>query len=188
MSADLLIDQAVTCLKQGKIIAYPTEAVFGLGCDPHNLQALEQLLQLKQRSAHKGFILIASHIEQLLPYLALEELPSGRWNEIIAQWPGPYTWICPAKSAVSPLLRGDHATLAVRVTAHPVAKALCEQFEGAIVSTSANLSTQMALRTSTDVIQLFGAQIAGVVVGELGGSHNPTSIRHAITGELLRAG
>ena len=68
------LTHCIAALQDGKVIAYPTEAVFGLGCDPDNQQAVEELLQLKQRPVEKGLILIAASYEQLRPYIAVDEI------------------------------------------------------------------------------------------------------------------
>lgn len=178
------INTAVKALQQGGVIAYPTEAVYGLGCDPRNLQAVERLLSLKQRSPDKGLILIAAEYEQLAPYLA--DIDSSRKAEIFSTWPGPVTWLWPAKPTVSSLLRGIHETIAVRVTAHSLAAALCRAFGGPIVSTSANLSGQLPTRNSEQVYEQFGDQLDYVLVGQVGGLSSPSQIRDALTGIIIR--
>lgn len=178
------IKQAVKALQRGGVIAYPTESVYGLGCDPTNLQAIEKLLKLKQRSPDKGLILIAAEFEQLAPYLA--DIDSSLKAEILSTWPGPVTWLWPAQSSVSKLLRGMHETIAVRVTAHPLAAALCRAFRGPLVSTSANLSGQPPARSSEEVFNQFGNRLEYVLNGELGGLSRPSQIRDALTGQVIR--
>ncbi|MBP8284057.1 MAG: Sua5/YciO/YrdC/YwlC family protein, partial [Chromatiaceae bacterium] len=109
-------------IKAGGVVAYPTEAVYGLGCDPWNGEATRRILTLKQRPESKGLILIAAAIQQLTPFVEL--LEAERMEAILASWPGPHTWLLPARPEVPSWLRGEHATLAVRVTAHPLAAAL----------------------------------------------------------------
>lgn len=178
------INAAVKALHQGGVVAYPTEAVYGLGCDPSNLPAIERLLSLKQRSPEKGLILIAAEFEQLAPYLA--EIDPSRKTEIFSTWPGPVTWLWPAKPSVSSLLRGTHETIAVRVTAHPLAAELCRAFGGPVVSTSANLSGQPPTRSSEEVYEQFGDQLDYVVVGQVSGLSRPSQIRDALTGAVIR--
>ena len=109
-------------IKQGGVIAYPTEAVFGLGCAPNNLESVEQLLQIKQRSPDKGLILIASDFDQLRPFLSQDISPTT--EQMTA---APITWIFSAASGTSSLLTGAHDTLAVRVSQHPLVQALCSK-------------------------------------------------------------
>jgi L-threonylcarbamoyladenylate synthase len=180
------LQTAVEVLRGGGIVAYPTEAVYGLGCDPRNGAALERLLRVKQRDPAKGLILIATALEHFGDYLL--PLDSALLARIQPTWPGPVTWVLPARADVSPLLRGDHDTLAVRVTAHPLAGALCRAFGGPIVSTSANVSTEPAARSADEVRARFGTSVDFVLDGAVGALQRPTEIRDARTGETLRPG
>ncbi|MDZ7803284.1 L-threonylcarbamoyladenylate synthase [Thiohalophilus sp.] len=178
------IEQAVEVLRNGGVVAYPTEAVYGLGCDPDNSRAIEKILALKQRERNKGLILIASEVGQVAPYL--DELPEEARHRVLASWPGPFTWLWPAKADTSEWLRGDFTTLAVRVTAHPQVRELCQAFGKPLVSTSANLSGQPPARTAAQVREQFGQQVDFVLEGEVGPHSSPTEIRDALSGELIR--
>lgn len=178
------VSRAAEILREGGVLAYPTEAVYGLGCDPRNEDTVHKLLRIKQRDPAKGLILIAAAFEQLTPYLAT--IDATMQERILSTWPGPVTLALPAGADVSAVLRGTHDTLAVRVTAHPLASALCRAFGGALVSTSANRSHQPPARRASDVIQLFGEQIDGTLAGDVGDQANPTEIRDGRTGALLR--
>lgn len=182
----LSLAQGIKYLQQGKIIAYPTEAVYGLGCLPEDPLVLDALLRLKQRDPHKGLILIAHTLEFILPYIDLSNIAIERWERIKRSWPGPHTWVFPATDRVLPQIRGQYETVAVRITAHPVASALAHGLQGALVSTSANLSTQGPCRSESEVWQQFEGKIAGVVKGELGSNLNPTTIQDALTGIIYR--
>jgi len=178
--------QARDIVWAGGVIAYPTEAVFGLGCDPLAANAVERILAMKSRDAGKGFILIASRIEQLLPFLA--PLKAGVRRTLDASWPGPVTWVVPAADAVPIELTGGRETLAVRVTAHPGARALCDATGMALVSTSANLSGHAPARSALQVRARLSAEVDYVVPGRTGPQRKPTEIREALTGKILRAG
>ena len=180
------LKQAVRCLKAGGVIAYPTEAVYGLGCDPLNPNAVIRLLALKQRDIAKGLILIAADQSQLGAYI---QPPSGEIQaKLDASWPGPVTWLLKPRPDVPPWLTGAHDSLAVRITAHPVAKSLCLEFGGAIVSTSANPNRLSPARNLITLQRYFHGQIDYAVPGSLGSQANPTEIRNALTGEVLRGG
>jgi len=179
------LQQAVRTVRHGGIIAYPTESVFGLGCDPLRLDAVVRLLELKQRPAAKGLILIASDVEQLLPFL-LPLDPSFR-ERVLASWPGPVTWLLPARPETPGLLRGRHETLAVRVTAHPAAAALCRACGHALVSTSANVGGRPPARSALAVRRIFGEAIDYVLPGEAGGAP-VTEIRDALSNRIVRGG
>jgi L-threonylcarbamoyladenylate synthase len=173
-------------LFDGGIVAYPTEAVYGLGCDPYNTKAVLRLLELKQRSWKKGLILIASHRHQLDPWL--EPVGLSVEQQLEKTWPGPVTWLLPARPEVPAWLRGEHSTLAVRVTAHPLAAALCDVFGGPIVSTSANLAGHRAARSALQLQRVLNGQIDYILHGDVGDQDKPTEIRDAESGRVVRAG
>lgn len=177
--------RAASVVASGGLIAYPTEAVYGLGCDPSNQAAVERLLAVKQRPVGKGLILIAASFDQLEPFVGTVE--PERMVEVRGSWPGPFTWLLPARSTTPQWLTGDHDTLAVRVTAHPVAAALCRAWGGALVSTSANLSTQPPARTAAEVHEQLGSKVDFVVPGDCGPGARPSQIRDARTGKIVRA-
>jgi L-threonylcarbamoyladenylate synthase len=178
------IDFAVNQLKQGKVIAHPTEAVFGLACDPENVNAVSRILQIKHRAMDKGFILIASSFEQLEPYVTY--LQPDLLTRVFSTWPGPTTWLFPASDQVPFWVRGKYQTVAVRVTAHPTAKALCEKFERPLISTSCNKSGDPPARDVRTIQLTLSNTVDYVLEGELGGRLKPTTIRDALTGETIR--
>ena len=183
------IEEAVKVLHQGGVIAYPTEAVYGLGCDPENILAIKKILALKQRDKEKGLILVAASFEQLQPYL--QTLEKNIEEKIHASWlkPGsvPVTWLVPAKKDVSEYLKGQFDTLAVRVSHHPVVKKLCTRFEGAIVSTSANIASQEAARTAAEVKAIFNEKLDLIIEGETDVNLRPSEIRDALTDQVIRS-
>ena len=172
-------------VQAGGVIAYPTESVYGLGCDPLNRQAVERLLRLKQRSLKKGVILIAADFSQLAPFVG--RLPEARLQEIFATWPGPNTWLFPTRPETPDWLSGQNQTLAVRVTNHPIAASLCRSCDSPLVSTSANLTGQQPARTALRVQSLLGHGVDYVVHGETLGAQRPSAIRDGLTGRVLRA-
>ena len=177
---------AVRLIRAGGIVAYPTEAVYGLGCDPRNALAVRRLLAIKRRPPHKGLILIGADFAQLAPFL--QTLSTADHARLAATWPGPYTWLIPARPDAPRWLRGRHATLAVRVTAHPLAAALCRACGHALVSTSANLSGRPPARTALAVRRQLGRRIDAVLAGPTGGAARPTAIRDLRSQRLVRGG
>ncbi|WP_432744158.1 Sua5/YciO/YrdC/YwlC family protein [Methylobacter sp. G7] len=177
------IKNAVRQLKAGAVIAYPTEAVYGLGCDPLNEAAAMALLDIKQRPIAKGLILIASSLEQLRPYLDLDQAIIDR---ITPTWPGPVTWVIPAQPWVPKWLTGEHSSLAVRVTHHPVAHDLCAQFGSPLVSTSANPTTRPAIKESRKLLKTFANADIFIVHGKVGELAQETAIYDAVSGKRLR--
>lgn len=182
----LSIEQAVDALQRGGVVAYPTEAVWGLGCDPANQAAVMRLLALKQREVDKGLILVASHVDQLKPWVAFGGLSPERLAEALATWPGPHTWIMPAEAATPRWITGEHAGIAVRVSAHPLVAALCDAFGGALVSTSANPAGAPPPRSLAAFDPGLLRGVDGWLEGEVGGLERPTAIRDARSGESLR--
>lgn len=176
---------AAHVIHHGGVVAYPTEAVYGLGCDPWNGEAVVRLLAIKRRDVSKGLILIAADADQLAPFV--EDLPPERMAEIRASWPGPHTWLLPARSITPRWLTGRFDTLAVRVTAHPLAAGLCRVYGGAIVSTSANMADHPPARTALQVRLRLADQPDDILAGVCEGAGRPSSIRDGRTGRLLRA-
>lgn len=184
------IKKAVTILKRGGVIAYPTEAVYGLGCDPCNEHAVMRLLTIKKRAVSKGLILIAADWKQLKPLVkasAIEKLnESQRMNAILATWPGAVTWVFPASENVPAWIHGQYNTVAIRVTEHPIANAMCTAWQVPLVSTSANVEGQTPAKNSEEVKAIFDGQIDYILPGKVGGLSKPTQIRDALTGKVLR--
>ncbi|MCA1767687.1 MAG: Sua5/YciO/YrdC/YwlC family protein [Idiomarina sp.] len=178
-------EAAHSAIKTG-VIAYPTEAVFGLGCDPNNEIAIQRLLHLKQRPAEKGLILIAADYSQLLPFVEDSAIPQDKRFTVLSNWPGPVTLILPARKTVSPLLTGGRDTIAVRVTAHEPARALCRELGHALVSTSANLTGQEPARTAAEVRLQFGDSLDWIMEDNTGGATNPTRIIDPLNNQVFR--
>lgn len=180
------LKRAVNFLKKGGVIGYPTEGVYGIGCDPMNQRAVERLLTLKKRPPDIGLILIAASWEQIQDLIDLTD--SLDLDAILATWPGPFTWILPSNDKVPLWITGKHATVAVRVTDHPQAKALCEEFGGPLVSTSANIHGHHPARDNIQVYRHFGETLDYILPGRVGDRTQPTEIRDGLSGEVIRAG
>lgn len=185
-AATLTPADAGPLLRAGGVIAYPTEGVWGLGCDPGNASAVLRLLDIKQREVGKGVILIAADIAQLDDVVHWDGLPSAARDAVFASWPGPHTWIVPAQAAAPRWVTGDHDGIAVRVSDHPLVVALCRAFGGAIVSTSANLAGHPAPRSRAELDPSLLARIDAVVDGETAGLARPSAMRDARSGRSLR--
>jgi L-threonylcarbamoyladenylate synthase len=170
-------------LKRGGVIAYPTESCYGLGCDPDNRNAVRRILQLKQRPQRKGLILIASSYHQVARYLLpLTPQQQQRLKDAGAQ---AITYLMPVKPSCPRWLRGAHDTLAVRITAHREAAALCNALNMALVSTSANRSGAKPARTYAQCRRLFGDQV-WVLPGKVGKRKQPSTIMMWTDGKIVR--
>ena len=179
------LNSACKLIRGGGLIAYPTEAVFGLGCDPMNERAVQRLSEIKKRPQNKSYILIADNFAQLHPFCA--PIDDSRWQRVKRDWPGPYTWVFPAAELCPHWLCDKGIGIAVRVTAHPVAAALCNLCQHALVSTSANLSGNPPAKTWQEVEATFNDTIDYIVCADVSDpTGKPTIIRNATSGERIR--
>ena len=180
----LALRTACHALLDGEVIACPTEAVWGLSCDPENEEAVEYLLALKARPASKGLILVAHDMEQLNFLLA--GFSGDLLATLSASWPGPATWLVPHRDRVPDWISGDHDTVAVRVSGHPVLSALCAAWGGPLVSTSANPAGAQPARQAWQVRRYFGDSLGCILPGATGSARQPTTIRDLISGRVIR--
>ncbi|WP_100638880.1 L-threonylcarbamoyladenylate synthase [Marinobacter salexigens] len=182
---DQQIQRACSAILQGGVIAYPTEAVWGLGCDPWNLQAVTRILELKNRPVEKGLILVAASVEQIRFLLA--PLPEKLQLAALSYWPGPVTCLLPdVNKQIPEWVRGSHSSIAVRVSEHPVVKALCESAGMPLVSTSCNPAGEEPARDAEQVGHYFKDKLDQIVPGALGGNRKPSRIIDIVSGKQLR--
>jgi L-threonylcarbamoyladenylate synthase len=173
-------------MHQGGVIAYPTEAVWGLGCDPFNALAVSTLLSLKKRSPDKGLILIGSHIDQF--NFILKGLNNSQIETMLKTWPGPVSWIVPINEHIPYWISGDHPGVAIRVSNHPIVKALCDIYGGPIVSTSANTQSHRAAKTKWQVKRYFknNSALDFITQGVVGKRDKPSQIFDLLTQAVIR--
>lgn len=184
---EINIAEIVDQLRQEQVVAYPTEAVFGLGCNPNSEKAVRKLLALKQRPEEKGLILIAPHRDLLRPYVDESQLTEAMWQRIEQQGEKAITWVVPATSSVPRYLRGQFETIAIRICRVPAVASLCESAGFALTSTSANLTGQTPCRTVENVVSQFGENFP-VLRAATGGKNNPSEIRDIFTQHIFRQG
>lgn len=177
------IEKTIQVLKQGGVVAYPTEAVYGLGCDPNNEKAIKKIMQLKQRSLTKGLIVVGGEFSHIASYIKLKEhtLP----QPIKDSWPGPHNWLLPANPSNSNLLTGKYTTQAVRISSHPIIQKLCSLYKGGLISTSANKTNQSPCKTPEELAYYFGCDLI-ITEGKLGGALKPCEIRHYSSNQVIR--
>ena len=176
------IRTAARILLGGGVVAYPTEGAFGLGCLPDSAAAVARILNMKQRDPGMGLVLIAATVSQLDPWIDRRRI--DRPLESSAE--RPVTWVVPASANLPYWISGDHDGVAVRLVAHPVAAALCDAANSALVSTSANRSGRRPARNRHVLRRHFGDLVDFVVPGELGPARGPSEIRRYETGTTLR--
>ena len=179
----LIVDvkDARLAIKQGEVIAYPTEAVYGLGCCPFNKEAVVRIQALKARSSRKGFIILIANWAQLTPLIT--PISDELMQPVRETWPGPVTWIFPKSTLIPDWLTGEHEGIAIRMSAHPLLQALC--LDAPVVSTSANLSGEKPIVALAQLFEDFSS-VDGVLLGELGELSQPSQIIDVRTGAVLR--
>ncbi|MDN3235311.1 Sua5/YciO/YrdC/YwlC family protein [Pseudomonas sp. WAC2] len=177
------VQYAAHVIRHGGVIAYPTEAVWGLGCDPWDAAAVYRLLRIKQRPLEKGLIVVADNIRQF--DFLLHDLPKEWKDKLSSTWPGPNTWLVPHQNRLPGWVTGVHQTVALRVTDHPLVRELCA-LSGPIISTSANPAGRPAARSRLKVEQYFSRELDAVLGGALGGRRSPSVIRDLETGQVFR--
>lgn len=189
---ELTVNRAASVVHEGGVIAYPTEAVWGLGCDPLDEQACFRLLQIKQRPVEKGMILVAASTDQLS--FLLETLSKQEQQQLAQAWQnqtesGPVTFLVPDPTSQIPgWIKGQHSAVAVRVSSHPLVQALCERVGGPVVSTSANLAGRPAIRTRVQLEKQLGHKLDYILPGSLGGAAKPSQIIDLASGRVMRPG
>jgi len=180
MPLSFSIHKAARIVNNGGVVAYPTEGVFGLGCLPDDRQAVERILTIKQRDPSQGLIIIAASARQLAPWIDTDcDFPSISAN--------PVTWIVPAGPATPAWITGRHSGIAVRLSSHPVAVALCEASGSALVSTSANFSGRTPVVSAYALRRQFHALVDYIVPGQCGPASGPSEIRDLVSGKILRS-
>lgn len=179
------LTQAAQVAASGGVIAYPTEAVWGLGCDPRNDAAVERVIALKQRVPEKGMIVISHNWQALAPALQGIDIKALQAAAAVMR---PTTWLVPNNGYYSAWVTGGRDTLAVRVTRHPVAALLCARAGTPLVSTSANPAALPPARNRCKVLCYFAGQLDAIAPGQIGRAARPSEIRDFASGAILRAG
>ena len=187
------LTKALSALDNGEVIAYPTEGVWGLGCDPFNADAVNRLLAIKHRSMDKGLILVAANLNQISPLLHL--LSDEQHSRLIQSvnetatsrlTSRPTTWLIPSNNLIPRWITGAHSTVAVRISKHPTVAALCQAYGGMIVSTSANPSKQRPALTQLAARHYFSKQVNVYLTGKVNCAGEASEIRDLVTGDILR--
>lgn len=180
------IQIATTVIQNGGVVAYPTESVFGLGCDPQNISSLNRLLAIKKRDENKGLIIVASKISQVESYIDFDRISEDDWLGVLNKWPGPFTFILPTLSSVPRLLTGNRDTIAIRVSSNNFIVSLCNSLNGPIVSTSCNISGKPAIRSYEQACCEFLGKVDYIVNANVDGLQKPSTIIDAISHKILR--
>lgn len=178
------IRQAIEVLDRGGVIAYPTEAVYGLGCRADNRTATERICELKDRQVDQGVIVLIRDLEQLGDWI--EPISDKQREKLATTWPGPVTWLIPATEHCPAWLKGKHPSLAVRQSAHPLCKQICAALDVPLVSTSANRSGQAPATSAEEADKIFGDEVDLIIDAPLGDAEKPSAIFDLRSGDKLR--
>lgn len=179
--------QAITLLKQGEVVAIPTETVYGLAADARNECAIKKVYSTKQRPASNPLIVHIASSEQVLDW-ATEFSPLAK-KMADAFWPGPLTLVLPAKESVSEIVRAGEPTVALRIPAHPLARELLLQSKLGLAAPSANQYTQLSPTSAQHVFDSLGEDIPVLDGGacKVGIESTIISVRHN-EWQILRLG
>jgi L-threonylcarbamoyladenylate synthase len=177
------IGVAASVLRGGGIVAHATEGVWGLACDPGDEAAVLRILQMKRRPVTKGLILIAAEPALFEPELAAVDAATAA--RVVNSWPGAETWLLPNRRFPS-WITGGGGSVAVRVPGHLQARRLCARFGAPLVSTSANPGGRPPARDALSVRRYFDGRVDYVLPGQVGARVNPSRIRDAVSGSVVR--
>jgi L-threonylcarbamoyladenylate synthase len=170
-------------VSQGAIFGYPTDTIWGFGCHPLIASSVARILQIKNRSADKGLILLSSRLEYCAAYVGLD---SEHLKPVLSTTDHPTTWLVPASGNCPLWIRGNNLTVAIRITDHPLLEFLCDRLETPIVSTSANRSSKATARNSMQMHKQFGDELDFIVSGFATGSNRPSEIKSLLNGTTAR--
>lgn len=167
-------------IKNGGNAIYPTEGIYGIGCDPFNESSVENIFKVKGRDLTKNFIILASNINYL------KRIIDNNLFNNKALIDGSFTtWVVATNKDCPPWLT-TNKSIAIRITNHPVVDELCENLEGPIISTSANYSNQQYFNDITIIENIFDGKIDCIVKGQLGNEKKSSIIKNILTNEILR--
>jgi L-threonylcarbamoyladenylate synthase len=180
------VQYAAEVIRAGGLVAHPTEAVWGLACDPFNEQAVSSLLNLKKRPRDKGMILVSGCVEHFYPLL--DALPPELQRRFMLEAECPTTWLVPdVYDIVPPLIKGRFSSVALRLSRHPLTVALSKRLDSPLVSTSANPAGKPPAKNLREVRRYFYQDVDYLLDGRLGGYSKPSVIRDLVSGDAVRS-
>ena len=178
------LNRLTHAIANGAVIGYPTDTIWGFGCDPFNAASVLHLLAIKQRPIEKGLILLSSDLLYLEPFIYVD---TEQRAQLQAPTATPTTWLVDAGKHCPVWVRGSHPTVAVRVTDHPLLRFLCERLQLPLVSTSANRTGQSTVRSALQMRRQFNDELDFIVSGFETGGVRASTIKSLATGDLLRS-
>ena len=172
-----------TVFSNDEVFAHPTEGVWGLGCNPFSLKAVEKLFELKKRPKNKAVIILAGNKNHIQPFI--KNLTQSEKKDLFGKWPGPHTWLIPALDSIPKWLKGDTEMVALRLSSHPDVIKITNALNSPICSTSANLSGEETAKNRAEIKKIFGPDLY-IADGKLGKLNKPSSVQELITGKWIR--
>jgi L-threonylcarbamoyladenylate synthase len=163
MSFSKMIDIAVSHLRDGNVVPFPTETVYGLGADAKNPVALQKIFDVKQRPINHPLIVHLADLSQLDQWAV--NIPPAAIKLAEAFWPGPLTLILNKASHVSDLVTGNQQTIGIRIPNHPVAQALLTRFGSGLAAPSANRFGRISPTTMEAVVEELGSAVDLILGG-----------------------
>lgn len=182
MPSDFCIRHAAHIIRHGGIIAYPTDTVYGLGCDPYNADAVEKINLIKQRPLNKYFILLASDIKQVQPLLHTTKAQ----QKLITQSDEPTSWIVNASPNAPEWLTNKSHTITIRISHSPTVQKLCSALGHPIISTSANISGRRPAKNALELYQFFYKKVDKILLANKPLTTKPSKIIRLCDNYIIR--
>jgi len=181
-----LIAKAVDILKIGGVIAYPTDTIYGFGCDILNKKAIQRIYQIKKRDRSKPFSFICSDLKNISEYAQVTDYAYKTMKRLL---PGPYTFILPGTKLVPKIMLTKRKTVGIRVPNNNICLAIVEALGHPIISTSIGWSGREVLSDPQQIEETFGSQIELTIDGGIL-PNQPSSIISLLDDlpEVIRAG
>ncbi|MCP3178103.1 MAG: L-threonylcarbamoyladenylate synthase [Desulfuromonadales bacterium] len=157
-----LVNRVVECLKQGGVIVYPTDTIYGIGCDIFNKKGVKKIYQIKQRDPRKPFSFICSDLSDVANYA---QVSNFAFKTMKRNLPGPYTFVLEATRIVPDLLTTKQKTVGIRIPDNPIAQAIVKELGHPLVTTSVNISGEEPIHDPAEIEASLGKMVDMVVDG-----------------------
>jgi L-threonylcarbamoyladenylate synthase len=152
---DLAITETVKHLKEGNVIVYPTDTLYGLGCDARNVKAVEKILKIKKRESGKPLSVMIRDIAMAKKIAFVDRQKEDIMKKLL---PGPYTLILPGAKNMPETVTGRNNSIGIRIPDNPVTRRLCENFENPIITTSVNIASEVPINDPFKIVEIFKEQ------------------------------
>lgn len=157
-----MLDATLKALRDGELIIYPTDTIYGIGCDMRNGKALDKLNQLKNRPSNKPFSFIVNDIADAAHFAKISNAAHRVMRRVL---PGPYTFVLPSSAGVPRKMMSTEHTVGIRIPNHQIPLTIAKEFGGPIITTSVNLSSDQPINAIGDLSHAFLAAVAVVIDG-----------------------